>query len=86
MSEFSLGERYNEEDYDSIDITEKQWEEKLIKDGYDYVLIVDGDEKFYNKFKEIFDDPGNSIEDVQRKLFKIEKIDDNNVRLIKEAI
>lgn len=86
MSEFSLGEKYDKYDYDSIDITVQEWEEKLIQEEYNYVFIVEGDEKFYNKYKDIFENSGNSIEDIQKKLFKVKKITDSRVKLVEERI
>ncbi len=81
MDEYSLGELDSPEDTLTYNITEKEWEKKLIDENYDYVFIIRSDDEFKEMYKGAFDKNTN-LNELEDKIFKVNKIDENNVKLV----
>ena len=81
MDEYSLGKLESPKDTLTYNITEKEWEQKLIDENYDYVFILRSDEEFKETYKAAFDENTN-FDELENKIFKINKIDNNNVKLV----
>lgn len=80
MDEYSLGELDSPDDTLTYNITEQEWEQKLIDENYDYVFILRSDDEFVELYKEAFEE-GTDFDNIENKIFKVNKIDDNNVKL-----
>ena len=80
MDEYSLGELDSPEDKLTYNITEKEWERKLIDENYDYVFILKSNNEFVEIYKDAFED-GTNFDDIENKIFKVNKIDENDVTL-----
>ncbi len=82
MYEWSLGPKYEENDIWSYDITKEQFEKKLIDEEFDYIFIAKIDKQFIDIYGDLID---NSIydnyEELNNKLLKVNKIDENSVKL-----
>ena len=51
---WSLGEKYNEGDIWTLDISKDEFKEILFKEDYDYVYLFNIDDKFINRYGSIF--------------------------------
>jgi hypothetical protein len=80
VCEWSLGEPTYEGFIWNYDISLEEFEQKLIDEEFDYVFVARSDENLTSKYGEIFAEDVD-LEDLDNKLFKVEKIDDNNVVL-----
>ena len=80
MDEYSLGELDSPDDHMTLNITEQEWEQKLIDENYDYVFILKSDEEFKETYKDIFEE-NTDFENLDDKIFKVNKINDNDVVL-----
>lgn len=80
MNEYNLGKLDPADNTLTYDITEQEWEQKLIDENYDYVFILRSDEEFKETYKEAFE-KDTDFEQLDDKIFKVNKIDNNNVLL-----
>jgi hypothetical protein len=67
---WSIGENEEENRY-TIDLTPSEWMELLNTKGYTYVLVSESDTKFWDRYKELFDQ--YSLDFTQPQLFKVTK-------------
>ena len=81
VCEWSLGEPTYEGFIWNYNITEEEFEQKLIDENFDYVFVARSDENLTSKYGEAFD-KSVDLANLDNKLFKIQKIDDNNVVLV----
>lgn len=80
MDEYSLGKLKSENDTLTYNISEKEWEQKLINENYDYVFILRSSNEFIEMYKDIFED-GVDLSNVEDKIFKVNKVNENEVKL-----
>lgn len=80
MDEYSLGELDGPNDTMTYNITEKEWEEKLINENYDYVFILKNDDEFNETYKDAFEE-GTDFRNIENKIFKVNKKENNRVVL-----
>lgn len=80
MDEYSLGKLKSENDTLTYNITEKEWEQKLIDENYDYVFILRSSNEFVETYKDIFE-AGVDLNNIEDKIFKINKINEKEVKL-----
>lgn len=83
MYEWSLGPKYYDGDIWNYEITKEEFEQKLIKEKFDYVFIAQIDEQFVKIYGELinYDFSKGSIEYLNNKLLKVEKINRKNIIL-----
>lgn len=83
MYEWSLGPAYNEQDIWSYDITKEEWEEKLIKEEFDYVFIAKIDQQFIDIFGDLLkgDINFNQKEKLENTLWKVQQTNEHTVIL-----
>ena len=80
MDEYSLGKLDGPNDTMTYNITAKEWKEKLINENYDYVFILKTDNEFNETYKEVFEDK-TDFKNIENKIFKVNKTNDNDVIL-----
>lgn len=80
MDEYSLGELDSPDDTLTYNITEQEWEQKLIDENYDYVFILRSDDEFIEIYKDAFKE-NTDFDKIENQIFKVNKIDNNNVEL-----
>ena len=80
MDEYSLGELDGPNDTMTYNITADEWKEKLINENYDYVFILKTDDEFNETYKELFEDK-TDFKNIENKIFKVNKTNDNDVIL-----
>lgn len=80
MDEYSLGKLDGPNDTMTYNITAKEWKEKLINENYDYVFILKTDNEFNETYKELFEDK-TDFKNIENKIFKVNKTNDNDVIL-----
>lgn len=83
LYEWSLGPKYYESDIWSLDLTKEEFEKKLIDEEFDYLFIAKIDKQFVDIYGSLinFDFNTNNYEELNNKLLKIEKINENEVIL-----
>lgn len=83
LYEWSLGPKYYDSDIWSLDLTKEEFEKKLIDEEFDYVFIAKIDKQFVDIYGSLinFDFKTNNYEELNNKLLKIEKINENEVIL-----
>ena len=83
LYEWSLGPKYYESDIWSLDLTKEEFEKKLIDEEFDYVFIAKIDKQFVDIYGSLinFDFTTQNYEELNNKLLKIEKINENEVIL-----
>lgn len=83
MYEWSLGPKYYDTDIWNLDLTKEEFEKKLIDENFDYVFIAKIDKQFVDIYGSLinFDFTTKSYEELNNKLLKIEKINENEVIL-----
>lgn len=83
MYEWSLGPKYYDSDIWSYDISKEQFVKKLIDEDFDYVFIAKIDEQFINIYGELIEGDYNlqNLETLNNKLLKINRVNDNQIRL-----
>ncbi len=52
--EWSLGEKYDEKDYFTMEMTKEEWLEKLKKENFNYIYLGKVDEQFQTLFGDLF--------------------------------
>lgn len=80
MYEWNLGAPYFEGDIWTYDISQKEWEEKLKNEEFDYVFIAKSDERFVKDYGNIFED-GTNLENIENHLFEVNEKDNGSVKL-----
>ncbi len=83
MYEWSLGPKYYDTDIWNLDLTKEEFEKKLIDEEFDYVFIAKIDKQFVDIYGSLinFDFTTQNYEELNNKLLKIEKINENEVIL-----
>ena len=83
MYEWSLGPKYYDTDIWNLDLTKEEFEKKLIDENFDYVFIAKIDKQFVDIYGSLinFDFTTQNYEELNNKLLKIEKINENEVIL-----
>ena len=83
LYEWSLGPKYYDSDIWSLDLTKEEFEKKLIDEEFDNVFIAKIDKQFVDIYGSLinFDFKTNNYEELNNKLLKIEKINENEVIL-----
>lgn len=80
VCEWSLGEPTYEGFIWNYNISLEEFEKKLVDEDFEYVFVARSDENLTNKYGDVFAEDVD-LKDLDNKLFKVEKIDDNNVIL-----
>lgn len=65
--EWSLGEPYNEKDHFTLNLSLDEWISKLKEEDFDYIYLGHIDDKFKEKYGELFED------EIKEGLYKIKK-------------
>ena len=83
LYEWSLGPKYYESDIWSLDLTKEEFEKKLIDEEFDYLFIAKIDKQFVDIYGSLinFDFNTNNYEELNNKLLKIERVNENEVIL-----
>lgn len=83
LYEWSLGPKYYESDIWSLDLTKEEFEKKLIDEEFDYLFIAKIDKQFVDIYESLinFDFNTNNYEELNNKLLKIERVNENEVIL-----
>ena len=80
MYEWNLGAPYYEGDIWTYDITQKEWEDKLKQEDFNYVFIAKSDERFIKQYGNIFEE-GTNLEEIENHLFSVIEKNDGNIKL-----
>ena len=83
LYEWSLGPKYYDTDIWNLDLTKEEFEKKLIDEEFDYVFIAKIDKQFVDIYGSLinFDFNTNNYEELNNKLLKIERVNENEVIL-----
>lgn len=83
LYEWSLGPKYYESDIWNLDLTKEEFEKKLIDEEFDYLFIAKIDKQFVDIYGSLinFDFNTNNYEELNNKLLKIERVNENEVIL-----
>ena len=83
LYEWSLGPKHYESDIWSLDLTKEEFEKKLIDEEFDYLFIAKIDKQFVDIYGSLinFDFNTNNYEELNNKLLKIERVNENEVIL-----
>ena len=80
MYEWNLGKPYFEGDIWTYDISQKEWEQKLKQEEFDYVFIAKSDERFINEYGNIFEEE-TKLENIENHLFSVIEKNDGSIKL-----
>lgn len=80
VCEWSLGPAAYEKDIWNYDITLEEFKKKLIDENFSYVFVANSDKFLIEGYSKIFEEDVD-INNLDNKLFKVEKINENDVVL-----
>lgn len=80
VCEWSLGEPTYEGFIWNYNISLEEFKQKLINEQFDYVFVARSDENLISKYGSIFEE-NIDLSNLENKIFKVQKFENNNVKL-----